>query len=202
MQTVSTALSTPKPASLTEAKPLPDAAMSELFSGLAAALGDKFTSFFEDVPQEDLRANWAASLSGFMRHEIQRGLAAVTEQRFPPTLGEFKHLCRPALDPEFAWLEAAAGLAARAKGQKGVWTHPAVYRAAMEMAHELRTDTFQRCRVRWKRALSASFADGWGDPVPDPVLVLEHKPIKGGPPAPEIRARIAAILGKGGGNGL
>lgn len=196
MEQVMTALSTPKPALSAEFAPVPQGAIRELIRALNAQLGTKLADMFEGVAPADVEIEWSAQLAGFRSEEIERGLAVVSERRFPPTLGEFKNFCRPALDPEYAWYEAAAGMRARAAGKRGVWSHPAVYRAAKNFDYELRRRSFADCRTRWSMELRRQFAAGWGEPVPDPVLAIENQPIKGGAPSPQVRAHIARILGK------
>lgn len=194
MQSLTSALSMSKPASSADA--LPVAAVDALMLSLRAQLGAKFADAFGAVPLEELRGEWAQRLAGFRRHELERGLNACSNRRFAPTLGEFKVLCRPALEAEYAWEEAKAGMAARAVGQKGVWTHPAVYRAASAMDYELRALSFQACRKRWEIALQREMDAGWGDPIPEARPVLEHKPLTTRPPTPEERARIKTLLAR------
>lgn len=196
MEQVMTALSTPKSALSAEFAPVPQSAIEELIRKLNAQLGTKLTDMFEGVALDDIVSEWAIQLAGFRPEEINRGLATVSERRFPPTLGEFKNFCRPALDPEFAWYEAVAGMRARAAGKRGVWSHPGVYRAAKGFDYELRRRSFAECRTRWAMELKRQFAQGWGEAVPDPILAIENSPVKGGAPSEAIRARIAQILGR------
>lgn len=135
---------------------------------------------------------WALGLYGFRQHEIERGLAECSSRRFAPTLGEFKHFCRPALDPQFAWLEAADGLKARDRGELGEWTHPAVYRAAMVMSFDLRRGSFQQLRVQWERILKKEFEKGWGDPVSPVPERVEQRPTHTTTPA-SVRAQLARL---------
>jgi hypothetical protein len=108
-------------------------------------------------------------LAGFSAEEVKRGLAATRTRKFAPNLPEFLHLCRPALDPEVAWIEAEQGMASHAKGERFAWSHPAVYWAGRQFGYELRSGTFERCRKRWTAALAAEFAKGaWATPA-DPT---------------------------------
>lgn len=193
MQPMTNALSTWTPASSVE--PLPAAAMADVFRSLRAQLGAKIADLYNGVPPEDVQAEWAARLSGFRRHELARGIEACSNRRFAPTLGEFKQLCRPALDPELAWLEASAGLRARSLGEKGEWTHPAVFRAASAMAHEVRSRSFKECRGRWDAELTRQFAAGWGEKIPMSAVQITND-TRGGPPSANVRAHIATILAK------
>ena len=193
MQPMMNALSTWTPVS--SGDPLPLAAMDDVFRSLRAQLGAKVADLYSGVPAADVQAEWAARLSGFQRHELARGIEACSNRRFAPTLGEFKQLCRPALDPEVAWLEASAGLRARSLGEKGAWTHPAVFRAASAMAHEIRTRSFNDSRRRWEFELNRAFAEGWGERIPDAPAQIEHV-VHVGPPSDLVRGRIASILAR------
>lgn len=193
MQHLTTALSTPKRVSSPDRLPLSQETIAEVFTSLGAQLGAKMADMYGGVKPLVLQAEWAERLSDLMRHELERGVAACADRRFAPTLGEFRQLCRPALDPETAWLEAAAGMREREAGRIGQWTHPAVWRAATDMGHELRTRTYADCRKRWEWTMQRELAAGWGAPVPPPTLRIEDD-TKVGPPSSAVRERMARIL--------
>src|SRR6186713_2651596 len=116
-------LSTYKPASSqTLARPLPLKVVEHVFDRLKGQFGGKLADLWApvlhvpaarpgdpqplDVPNI-VEREWMDGLAGFRRHELERGCTACSDGRiFPPTLGEFKLLCRPCLDPEWAWHEA------------------------------------------------------------------------------------------------
>ncbi|MCS4508903.1 hypothetical protein [Xylophilus ampelinus] len=197
MQHLTTALSMPTPESSPERLPLSQLAVAQVFKSLGAQLGAKMADMYRGVEPIVLQAEWAERLSDLKRHELERGVAACADRRFAPTLGEFRQLCRPALDPETAWLEAAAGMREREAGRMGQWTHPAVWRAAHEMAHELRTKAFADCRKRWEWTMQRELASGWGAPVPPPLPLIEDD-TKVGPPSSAVRERMARILASAG----
>jgi hypothetical protein len=126
-----TALTTTSTSPLAAFKPLPMSAVQELFKFLEAQFGKKVHDLFGDSDPEDLKNAWSSGLAGFRLRELQRGQEALRSRRFVPTMGEFVLMCRPALDPEYAWHEAQDGLRARDRGEPGEWSHPAVYRAAI-----------------------------------------------------------------------
>jgi len=171
--------------------------VAELFERLAAILGSGMANVYASADPQRVREEWAQALAGFTADEVKRGLAACRTRKFAPALGEFLHLCRPALDPEVAWIEAERGMAAQGSGQRFEWSHPAVYWAARELQHELRSATFAQCRKRWDWQLAREWEKGaWADP-PDPTQVALPAP----KPAPtvtpeqvaEARARLRAI---------
>lgn len=189
---ITQALSTfPQPLSV---EPLPAKAITELFTRLTGQLGAKVADLWAGVPPETVHAEWSAALAGMHTAEIERGLRACARRAFAPTLGEFVLLCRPALDPEVAWMEAQDGMRARDRGERGDWTHPAVFRAALALAYELRTGGFAQHRKRWAWTLAREFEKGFGDGVPEGVLRIEQQDVKGGPPDARGRAEIERIL--------
>lgn len=156
--------------------PLPTPWVQKLFERLTSQLGAKVADLFGNVKPEKVQQEWGVGLAGYHPTEIARGLASCSDRKYAPVLGEFKQLCRPALDAEWAWHEAQAGLQARDAGELGVWSHPAVFRAAMAMSYEVRTGSFSAVRKRWERNLSLELAAGWGDEVLPPAARIEHKP--------------------------
>lgn len=145
-------------ASVTEPASLPTPWVEKIFTRLSAQLGHKVADLYACVAPEDVKAEWGCALAGFHPAEIGRGLNACQTRVFAPTLGEFLRLCRPALDPELAWIEAVDGLAA---GEGFEWSHPAVRRAARTMPYEIRSQSFAQCRKRWAWTLDREFEKGW-----------------------------------------
>jgi hypothetical protein len=54
-------------------------------------------SFFGDCPQADVIDSWRTGLEGFSGDQIASGLKRMLDvyPEWPPTLGEFRALCRP-----------------------------------------------------------------------------------------------------------
>lgn len=196
MQTAIHALSTQKPTSSAELTPAQQDEIATLFDRLGGQLGAKMADLYAGVSPAIVQAEWAAGLSGFRRSELERGLAACRTRVFPPTLGEFTNLCRPALDPEIAWMEAASGMAARAEGMRGDWSHPAVFRTALAFVFDLRQRSYKECRKAWTFALQREFSHGWLKDVPEaPQQIAREKPKVRGPNKAEAE-KIASILGR------
>jgi hypothetical protein len=169
--------------------------MELIFTRLTAQLGSKIESLFGGVKPEIVKTEWAGALSGYTKREVLRGLDACQIRIYAVNLGEFLHLCRPALDPEYAWLEACTGMKQREAGEIGDWSHPAVYRAAREFSFELKSKSFKECRKSWEFALAREFKAGWdGDKPEAPALRLEADQ-SGRPPTPEEREALKAALG-------
>ncbi|WP_295852002.1 hypothetical protein [uncultured Xylophilus sp.] len=173
--------------------PAPQEVIASVFGRLSAQLGGKMAVLYAGVDPLTLQAEWAERLADLHDHELRRGLRACADRKFAPTLGEFRQFCRPCLDPEIAWLEAATGLADREQGRVGEWTHPAVYRAACVMSHEVRTGRFADYRRRWEWTMQRELQAGWGEAVPAPAMRIQDQRRVGPPPA-HIRHQVAGIL--------
>lgn len=160
-----------------DGKPVPTAWVEELFSRLVAILGGAMSNVYAGADPERVKAEWAEALAGFSAEEVKRGIAATRTRKFAPNLPEFLNLCRPALDSETAWIEAEEGMRLHVRGIPFAWSHPAVYWAAREVQHELRTGTHQQHRRRWDRVMALEWAKGaWCSP-PDPTQKALPAPI-------------------------
>ena len=156
--------------------PIPVKWVEDLFARLAAILGGAMSNVYANADPTLVKAEWAEALGIFSADEVKRGLAACRTRKFAPNLGEFLHLCRPALDPEVAWIEGEKGLKLFADGEPFEWSHWAVYWAARSMAYEIRSASFAQSRKRWERVLGDEFAKGaWCSP-PDPTArrIAQH----------------------------
>src|SRR5690606_33878455 len=116
----------------------------------------------------DVKDTWKRGLAGMSRDELATGVIACRQRKYAPTLPEFITLCRPVADPEIAYHEAAKGMMAREKGHLGIWSHPAVYWAAVEIGQfDLVNNGYQAVKARWSKVLSEQFAKGSWDLIPD-----------------------------------
>jgi hypothetical protein len=182
MQNMIQILSTWDPDLSHDVPSLPTPWVEKIFTRLSAQLGHKVADLYACVAPDIVKAEWGNALAGFHPNEIKRGIDACQTRIFAPTLGEFLRLCRPALDPETAWIEASENLAGEYE-----WSHPAVRRAASQMSWELRSSTFAEMRKRWVWILEREFAQGWEEPEPE-ALRIKGPPKKAPPratPQPE-----------------
>jgi len=125
---------TPRPA-----RPLALALVRRLWRGMSHVYGHRWTAQYgplppPGVPRTPAQAAWARGLAGLAAPDLDRGLARVErgDAPWPPTLPEFRALCRPR--PEDFGLpapDAALAEAVRARRAPGApWSHPAVRLAA------------------------------------------------------------------------
>lgn len=149
---------------LATVRPLPNSWVDKLFQELYVCYGKTFLDMWPDL--EAAKAGWALKLADLSGEELRRGYLALTNRKWPPTLPEFRDMCRPALDPESAFSEAAMQMALRDQG-RDQWSHPAVYWAAATIgAFDMRNLSWSAIKPRWVRVLQAELAKGEWPAVP------------------------------------
>ena len=135
--------------------------------------GKKFVDMWSAASPDRLVKHWAKELIGYTPREFKRGVEAQKALEWPPTLNQFKKLCRPDVDLMTAYYEALAGLESRAKGDMGEWSHPAVYWSAQTMRHDLTMQTYSQIKARWEAELNKQMAKGEWSEIPAVVKALQ-----------------------------
>lgn len=130
--------------------------------------GKRYTDMWGAVDADKLIASWTAGLRGYTPREIKRGMAALEHREWPPTLPEFRKLCRPPIDPTEAYHQAVCGLEARGKGEMGDWSHPAIYWAAATLKQDLLMQPYAQVRERWAAAMKAQMERSEWAEIPAP----------------------------------
>lgn len=150
--------------------------MDHFYNRMDGAYPHKWRSNF---PNTDAIDNWKTSWAeafeeeGITPADIKAGLKACrTKHDWPPSCAEFIKACRPSVDPLVAYYEAVSGVQARAKGEMGTWSHPAIFWAAMPMAFDLRLQSFSQIKMRWERTLAEQMEKGDWAAVPEPMVAL------------------------------
>ncbi|OWT69227.1 MULTISPECIES: hypothetical protein [unclassified Achromobacter] len=129
--------------------------------------GAKFAQQWQGLTPRELRESWDEKLAGLNESEVRTALVACLSRDWPPTVPEFLRLCRPWMNAEVAYHDAVAGMAARRRGEMGLWPHPAVYWAAVATGtHDLLGSTYGAIKGRWERAFSDELAKGYWADVP------------------------------------
>lgn len=113
--------------------------------------GADFARKWECADKSVMKQVWAHGLNGYMISEIEFGLESIG--KYPPSLAEFKLLCRPALDLERAYLEAVEQMQLRKDG-RDKWSSPVIYWAAASMGNDLQNHPYQSLEKRWAKAVS------------------------------------------------
>lgn len=177
----------------TSRPPLSRALVEQVLATMLYTYGKKYTDQWGATDSKALAAFWGQQLAGYSDAEIKRGMAGLESRPFPPTLPEFKRLCRPPLDVQEAFYEALAGIVAREQGEVGEWSHPAIYWAAVKVGFfDIKGSGYAAIQKRWETALQAIFDAGAYDPIPAPALALPA-PGKGHLDINEARQRLAAL---------
>lgn len=156
-------------------QPLPAPWVDKLIQKMHVLFGAKFAQQWEGIGPETLKQEWAEELAGFTGPELARGLDACRglSRGFVPTLPEFMAMCRPPINPEIAFHEAVQGLAQRRKGNRGDWSHPAIYHATIGVGqHDMLNCTYATMRVRWEKALAAQLEKSEWPDIPEASLAL------------------------------
>jgi hypothetical protein len=151
--------------------------MDHLYNRLDGAYPHKWRSNF---PNQQAIDNWMVSWAeafeeeGITPADVKAGLKACrTKYDWPPSCAEFIKACKPEVDPLVAYYEAVAGCQARAKGEMGEWSHPAVFWATVKVsAFDLLEQTYSMVKQRWEKALSDEMAKHEWEPIPVPMLAL------------------------------
>lgn len=159
-------------ASSTSTTALPETWVERLFERMLLDYGKKFSDQWGGADTDTLIAHWSRELAGYSGAELKRGLDALATRDWPPTLPEFKKLCRRPLDETTAYYEAVAGVQARAAGEYGKWSHPAIYWAAMPLAFDLGSQTFSQIKSRWEAALHQQLDKAEWPEIPQPMIAL------------------------------
>jgi len=148
---------------------LPKPWIERIFREMSAMYGKHFADMWAGADLESVKETWARRLAGYTPDELGRGLGALG--RYCPTLAEFMQLCRPPLDYETAYREAAYNLHARERGEDE-WSNPAIYWAAQAFGPwDCKNLPYERAEKRWRECLDKVVEDGCG-PVPPPLLAL------------------------------
>jgi len=135
--------------------------------------GAKFAQQWEGLTPRELKDSWNQKLACLDEAQVRHGLVACMTREWPPTLPEFVKLCCPWMAPEVAYHEAVRGMSARKRGEIGIWSHPAVYWAAVGVSTvDLLSSTYGSIKTRWEKTLSDELAKGAWPDIPEPRQAL------------------------------
>lgn len=160
-----------KPSS-TSTDSLPQSWVEKMFDKMLLDYGKKFVDQWAGADPDKLIAHWAREMASYTGPEIKRGLTAMEGRDWPPSLPEFKKMCRPPVDDMKAYYEAVEGVTARERGELGIWSHPAIFWAASRMTFDLREQTYSHNKTRWEKALADEMEKGEWPAIPAPMLAL------------------------------
>lgn len=140
--------------------------IERLFDRLSGFYGSKFGEMWRGCDIGSVKQTWAEALAGYSPEEIKAGLEACMSRVFPPTLPEFRMLCRQPVNFESTFREACEQLFKRQSGEDR-WSHPAVYWAAIAIGNfDMRNSTWGHIKDRWTRTLRAELDKGEWPEIP------------------------------------
>lgn len=145
-----------------------------------------------------VKNGWAESLAGLSAHEIRGGLEKLENSgaAWPPSLPEFKAMCRAAIDHEAAFSEAVEQFARKDAKREWQFSHPAIYWAAAKIgAFDIKSLTWNMIKARWTKALDEQLSAGRWQPVPTALPALPP-PGKCSVPQDVQKKRIAELMAK------
>jgi hypothetical protein len=155
------------------ANSLPSEWVDRLFVRFSQMYGNKFISQIGGDIAGTKRA-WADGLHGISGYEIADGLKACLRSDWPPTLPEFRSMCRQPRDPETAFRRAAEILGREPIDWKGdavlYWTVRDV------SSYEVRSLPYSAIKRRWEKALREFEDEPSLPPPPEPLLSLPVLP--------------------------
>lgn len=159
--------------------------MIKLFERMEDRYGDQWASRYGAFPRSRVMKTWAEDLSDLTPEEFILGCQASKSLKFPPTLPDFRALCRPPIDFESAFIEAVQQMAARETG-KDRWSKPAIFWAAVTIgSFDLRNGSWATLEKRWRKVFQAELDKGEWQPVPVRAIALPA-------PVPTVKDREAA----------
>ncbi len=154
---------------------LPESWVSKIFEKFEDRMGDQWASRYGAVPRARMVKTWAEDLADLTREELARGVAACRDLTFPPSMGEFRALCRPPIDYQAAYIEAVEQMRKRDSGCDQ-WSNPAIFWAAAKIGHDLRTMPYTAIKTRWAVELDNAINDVRNEDlpttIPKPVIAL------------------------------
>ncbi len=141
-----------------EQSALPDAWAERLFQRMEDRYGALWADRYGAFPRDRVKRSWAEDLCDMTREELARGVAACRDSKFPPTLAEFRAMCRPPLDYESAFLEAVEQMRLREQRQDR-WSSALLYWAAVKVGRDLTQHPYSALKGRWQAAVNAARAE-------------------------------------------
>lgn len=175
---------------------LPEAWAERIFQRMEDRYGSLWVDRYGAFPRERIKRAWAEDLADMSKDELARGVSACRDAKFPPTLPEFRALCRPPLDYEAAFLEAVEQMRLRDEG-RDKWTSAVVYWAAVRLGRDMQNAPYAALKGRWHVAVDAAAAQVAAGELPAQVPARTVAlPSPGGTSASKERVRehLAAVV--------
>jgi len=144
-----------------------------IFECMRLMYGKRFYDCWGTIDPQKLQNHWMDGLQEYSLNELKRGIDALKSVDWPPTLPEFKKLCRRPVNALEAYHEALIGLQARMQLKPFAWSHPAIFWAASRLSYDLMTQTHSVMRTRWESELNRELAKNCWEEIPEPTYLLQ-----------------------------
>jgi len=136
------------------------APIDHLFNRLDGLYPQRWRANFKnDQSVTNWREAWVEALveERITPQEVKRGLDHCRKYlAWPPSFAEFLSACRPPIDSEAAYHEAAEQLRRRKDGNDN-WSHPAIFWTAIEIGEfDLKISNWQSIQSRWTSKLKST----------------------------------------------
>lgn len=168
--------------------------VEKLFASMSMLYGNRMEKMWNGMDKGQVMVFWHLKLEDLTQDEFTRGVKLLDRQEHPPSLPQFLKLCRPDVDPMKAYYEAVKGLQERRAGNKGEWSHPAIFWAASSMAFDLLNMSQSQVEKRWKAALDQQYQQTTWQPVPDVPVALNLTVDKAG--QAKVKQKINEVLAR------
>lgn len=126
--------------------------VDRLFARLWAMYGNRFAQMWAGQDMDAVKAIWRDELADLAPDEIRTGVAACKSRDWPPTLPEFVKLCRPAIDYERAFYDAAEQMRRR-ENDEDSWVSAALFWAASGLGIDFKNSAYADLKTRWVKAM-------------------------------------------------
>lgn len=179
---------------------LSSAVIDRLFDRMALIFGARLADQWRGLALEDIKEVWAEALADLTMDDLKTGVDGLRHLKFPPTIGEFRALCRPPVDYEGLFKRAAQQYARRVYGGGDDWPSPAVFWAAARIGRDMIERTWEDLKGRWKTELDRALAEERAGALPEIPPAREALPAPGHTYTPdrvaEIRKRINELTSR------
>lgn len=137
---------------------MPDVWISRIFDRMEDRYGDLWASRYGAFPRARVMRSWAEDLSDMTPAEIIDGMTACRDLKFPPTLPEFRMLCRP--DRADDLFSRAVRVVSLPVDQRDYGGDSVLYWSIQRFGeHDIKVSTTAG-GPRWRQVVSAT-ADEW-----------------------------------------
>lgn len=158
-------------------------AIDRLYGRFASMYMHKWSSHFTSPTViTDWKNAWSSALiaEGITPRQSAEGIERCRSEypTWPPSEGQFIALCKPPMDYEEEFTDAAFQMMKRQQNnpkEPAKWRYPALYWAAVDFGGDLRTMSYSQAATRWKRLLDKR-RQSECEPVPNFALQLAAPP--------------------------